>query len=391
MSRPGRQLVLDVLVAAVFVVAGQLELRTHVADGAVAGAVWLNSVVSFVVCAPLALRHVRPLSALATSCLVLTIASIGWAHSVYFWTDLLPLTLLVWTASAAEDGAVHRSCWTLPVVAVCSDMLRVDSARDPANAVMAVLLYAGTSVAARVAHRYAEQRRELREALVLLEAELARQEQDAVVAERVRIAGEIHDVVAHALGVMTVQIGAARLGLERARFDVPEQLSAAERSARQALTDLRTTVDVRDPDEASSLAPMPGLAEVPALVDGFRDAGLVIDLVLEPPSGVGASLELTLYRVLQEALTNAAKYADPPHAWASVRAEGSGVVVDVVNGTSRHTRARLPAGGHGLVGMRERVNAFGGRLEADRTEGGFHTRAVLPVAAPAVLAEGPVA
>ena len=111
-----------------------------------------------------------------------------------------------------------------------------------------------------------------------------------------------------------------------------------------------------------------------------------MDLQLDVPQELATSLQLTVYRVLQEALTNAAKHADPPQASVTVRREGAAVLVDVHNPTTPSSPRRLPSGGHGLVGMRERVAAFDGRLHATRSASGFRVRAALPVPGSVALA-----
>lgn len=213
--------------------------------------------------------------------------------------------------------------------------------------------------------------------------ELELERREVVAAERARIARELHDVIAHSVSVMTVQAGAAeemlRLDPERA----VDPVRAVQDTGRQALVEMKRLVGVlRDGDEEMGLAPQPGLADVDRLVDEMRQAGLSVDLEVEGerrPLPVG--VDLSAYRVVQEALTNALKHAGGAPAIVHLRYRPSTLEIEVVD---RGGGGPAKEGGHGLVGMRERVGIFGGSLDAGpRAEGGFVVRALLPLEAPA--------
>ena len=207
----------------------------------------------------------------------------------------------------------------------------------------------------------------------------------AVVEERTRIARELHDIVGHSVSVMTVQVSGVRRLLRPGQEQELEALLAVERTGREALTEMRRVVGaLRDPDEAPALAPQPSLSRVEALVAHARETGLPVDLEIEgEPVPLPAGVDLTAYRLVQEGLTNTIKHAAAHHADVRVRYDGDHVEIEVSDDGQGRNGADTASngGGHGLVGMRERVSIYGGELEAGpRTEGGFRLRARLPVA-----------
>jgi signal transduction histidine kinase len=205
--------------------------------------------------------------------------------------------------------------------------------------------------------------------------------QRAVEEERGRITRELHDVLAHSVSVMTVQASAVR------RLLLPEQererqaLLTVEETGRQALAEMRRLVGImRSDEDLPALSPQPGLGTLPALVEQVRQSGLPVELNVEgDPVRLPAGVDLSAYRIVQEALTNAIKHAGPAHAWVSVRYAEDDVEIEVENDGSSDGAA--DADGHGLVGMRERVALCGGELHSGpRPGGGFKISARLPVA-----------
>jgi signal transduction histidine kinase len=202
----------------------------------------------------------------------------------------------------------------------------------------------------------------------------------AVSDERARIARELHDVVGHSVSVMTVQASAARRLLRPQQEKEREALLVVEKTGREAMAEMRRMVGVlRRPEEAPALAPQPSLEQIETLVDHTREAGLPVTLRIEgDPVQLPPGVDLTAYRLVQEALTNTMKHAQASSAEVVVR-HGDGDVEltisdDGVGG------ADGDSGGHGLVGMRERVSVYGGELEAGpRADGGFRLRARLPI------------
>ena len=203
--------------------------------------------------------------------------------------------------------------------------------------------------------------------------------QRAVDDERNRIARELHDVIAHSVSVMTVQAGAVRRLLTPEQEREREALLTVEETGRQALTEMRRLLGVlRRSDETVALAPQPGLATLEQLVGQVREAGLPVEMSFEGEQIVlPPGIDLSAYRIVQEALTNALKHAGPARAWVVVRYGTDQVEVEVANdGISNGS-----SDGYGLIGMRERVALYGGELTAGpRAGGGFTIKARLPVA-----------
>jgi signal transduction histidine kinase len=268
-------------------------------------------------------------------------------------------------------------------------------ARDPdVNGVAQVLVGAGFMVAAWV---FGDSRRVRRLHLETVEDRAARLERErdeqariAVREERTRIAREMHDIVAHNVSVMVVQAGAARRMIARDPGAATEAVSQVEATGRAALDEMRRALGVlrREPgDEAAGagaadppvLAPQPDLGDVPALVATCREAGLDVRLRTDGerrpvPSGVG----LTAYRIVQEALTNTMKHAGPARAEVALAYDDDLTVIVTDDGRGAATDPHT--GGHGIAGMRERVEVFGGELSAGpRRGGGFRVQARLPI------------
>jgi signal transduction histidine kinase len=203
----------------------------------------------------------------------------------------------------------------------------------------------------------------------------------AVSDERARIARELHDVVGHSVSVMTVQASAVRRLLSPDQEKPREALLVVEQTGREALAEMRRMVGVlRRPEEAPALAPQPSLEQLERLVEHARGAGLPVELRIEgEPVQLPAGVDLTAYRLVQEGLTNALKHARAQRAEVVVRYDDGHVELRVSDDGSGGGGG--DSGGHGLVGMRERVSVYGGELEAGpRPEGGYELRARLPIA-----------
>lgn len=212
------------------------------------------------------------------------------------------------------------------------------------------------------------------------------QEQDeraraAVAEERARMARDLHDALGHAISVMVLQIGAVRTRLDPRQVAENETLLTAERTGRDSVTELRRMVGVLREGPTERLAPPVSLSSIDDLVESVRAAGISIDVVREGsarelPSGV----DITAYRVAQEALTNVVRHAPSAHARLRIAYEPEAVVVEVTDDGAGRPIVGLGEPGQGLIGMQERVSAFGGSLVADAASGGgFLVRARLPL------------
>src|SRR3989440_1463914 len=217
--------------------------------------------------------------------------------------------------------------------------------------------------------------RELEARAERLEREQEESARRATAEEQARIARELHDVLAHNVSVMVVQAAAANDVFETQPQRARQALRDIERTGRSALTELRRLLGrVRQTD----FAPQPGLSGLEALVDGVRAAGLPVTLRVEGElDDLPAGLDLSAYRIVQEALTNAIKHAGASAAEVRVRRTADGVELEVVDdgaGPSGNGR------GQGLIGMRERASLLGGEVEAGpKPDGGFRVRATLPL------------
>jgi signal transduction histidine kinase len=220
--------------------------------------------------------------------------------------------------------------------------------------------------------------RERRASMAERERDIAARE--AVVEERARIARELHDAIAHNVSMMVVQAGAERRVLADEQSSTREVLETVEQIGRGALTEMRRLVGMLRSDEDDPLAPQPGLGDLAMLVTQVREAGLPVELEVEgEPRELPVGLELSAYRIVQEALTNALKHAGEARATVRVRYGAESLELEIVD-DGAGAAARAAGGGHGLVGMRERVALYGGRFEAARRpSGGFTVRALLPI------------
>jgi signal transduction histidine kinase len=306
---------------------------------------------------------------------------------VYFWAGFLPMLLMVYTLARATDRCPARWAWAAGVVWVSIADIHLTSSRGVGNFTFSAVLGAVAWLIGRTMRRFDLQGQALTRTLAALAAEQSLREDAAVEVERNRIAVEMHDVVAHAVSLMVVQVGATRMELER-DGSKQQRLRTAEQTGREALVELRRTLGVLRHAAADDLQPLPGLAAVPALVQGFREAGLDVDLrVSETVGVVSVSTELAAYRILQEALTNALKHGGGATVTASVRRVDDNLLVDVTNPLRENpvrddfVGRRAESGArNGLAGMRERATMFSGSLRAGRSQGRFEVHAVLPLA-----------
>ena len=204
----------------------------------------------------------------------------------------------------------------------------------------------------------------------------------AAAEERARIARELHDVVAHNLSVVVIQAGAAQRVLDQQPEAAREALRQVEASGRVAMTEMRRLLGaLRRGDDEPLTVPQPGVADLAALLDDVRAAGLPVTLRTSGEDRpVPAGIDVSVYRIVQEALTNTLRHAGATQATVEIRYLARAVEIDIVD-DGRGTSDARSAGdiGHGLVGMRERAELFDGTFEAGpRPEGGFAVRVTLP-------------
>lgn len=229
----------------------------------------------------------------------------------------------------------------------------------------------------RVRRVYVSQLEQRRAQLEAARTELARA---AVAEERLRIARELHDVVAHSMGMIAVQAGIGGHVIESRPDEAKRSLETIAQASKSALAEIRGMLGLlRSQDDQVETSPSPGLEALPRLAEEVTQTGLEVELrVDEPPESLPRGLQLTIFRIVQEALTNTVKHATATRASVSVRFSRDVTRIDVVDdGVSDSTTS---SDGHGISGMRERATMLGGRLETARLpEGGFQVSAEIPI------------
>jgi signal transduction histidine kinase len=319
------------------------------------------------------------------------IASIG-VLSIYYGLDYeafsaaVPLAAAAYSAALAGRGLPAAALLAAFVVGGGSvarldegdslaDLLRDSLITDAA--LLAAVLLLGEAVRNRRA--WAE---EVRARLRRAEQDREREAERRVQQERLRIAREMHDVLAHTIAAINVQAGVAGDVIDEAPDKARASLRDIRRQSRDAIAELRATVGVlREGDTAAPRAPVPGLAELDGLVEMAAGAGVRVEVVV---AGVARPLpgrvDLTAYRIVQESLTNVVRHAHASAATVSVRYDPEAVLLEVQDDGSGDTNgATADRGGHGLIGMRERAAALGGSLHAGVAPGGgFLVQATLP-------------
>ena len=335
--------------------------------------------------APLVLRRRWPLLVLAVTTLHFTrYWAVGQVNEIASWVIL---GVAVYSAAAYADRRRARWMCGACLLWLIGSGVVLSARAGPIGAVEVAAIAMFDALPFLLAWPLGAMMRRLREYRVVLEDRNRQLDQErevnarrAVLEERVRIARELHDVVAHHVSVMGVQAGVARRLFDR---DPPEAVAAigsVETASRQAIADLQQLVGVlRRQEEGDDLAPQPSLQRLPELVEHMRQTGLPVKLTTTGESQqLPAGVELSAYRIIQEALTNTLKHAGPAQAAVTVRYDNGAVEVEVVDDGQGPPPARQGTGGKGLVGMQERVRLYGGRLEAGaRPGGGFRVYAVL--------------
>ena len=225
---------------------------------------------------------------------------------------------------------------------------------------------------------------ELSERTAQLEQERDENARRAVLDERVRIARELHDVVAHHVSVMGIQAGAARRILKQQPEKANQVLSQIEVSSREALGELQQLLGfLRQHSQADELSPQPSLRHLDLLINHMREAGLPVEVKIEgEPKTLPPGVDLSAYRIVQEALTNTLKHAGPAKATVTLRYDGSALTLEISDdGHGAGDTEPVENKGRGLIGMRERVSLHGGEFAAGKIPGaGFTVKARLPLA-----------
>jgi signal transduction histidine kinase len=339
-----------------------------------AGPPWVFSLIAFGCAVALTFRRTRPLlSASTVMVLLLLPLSVGWmAQSMSFL-----LMLVVAVFACARYGQRPQAYLALPlatgavllVTLVNPEMEFADTWPWSLNTVWIF----GLGAAFRHEHRLRQQ---------VADASAARAEASGA-RDRLRMAREIHDVLSHCLAVVVVQAEVADTYLVSDVDKSREAIRNLASTARLALNDTRKLVGLlRDPDDGDPRPMLPGLADVPGLVNRVRDSGLPVSLHIgDNPPSLTAQINSTTYRIVQESLTNVLRHAGQVPTQVGVEFDPGRVTIEVLNGPG-HLAMTRDAQGHGLLGMHERVLECGGELTSGPDlVGGFTVKAVLPVTA----------
>lgn len=410
---------IDALLALLFTVIGVLILLAERGDPTAKGLTTLGIALTLLMTVPLALLRVSPLLAMG----LIGGASVAWALVGYGGPTL-----------GAASAAVG-----LFVVAATFDYVRAFAVNFVAVAVLVVIFIANRDlyplttrivstvgiwivftvlwVFGTVIKEYRLNATRERERAALFAADRDARAQEAVALERARLARELHDTVGHALNVVVIQAGAAQRVFGKKPHMALEAITAIEQAGRQAITDMERMLGIlrSEARDADVFSAQPGLGQLDRLLDQVREAGLRIELaVTGRPGELPSSIDLSAYRIVQEALTNTLKHAGPgARARVEVRYGDTELQLEVTDDGGRRAPAAPPpvvasahpsadagpgpaaetvedpsapalgswTGGRGLVGMRERVALFGGVLEVGpRAEGGYRVFARLPLA-----------
>jgi signal transduction histidine kinase len=349
---------------------------------AIAGPSWLLALLPLLLGAPLVLRRRAPLLMWLAIWAGITLLSLLADNLLrgLAWTFVLFVGAYSLGAYASFGRAVAGLVLTFPVVAVLGHRgdLGLAFSQGEGGGTSAVGLALLQLLAFWLAGVFVDARRR-GASMAARSAAMQRQAEQAAAAERARIARELHDIVAHHLSVVVLLAAGARASGKPAGAT----LEKIENSARQALDETSSLLNVlRDPDEEAELAPPPAIGELDALAASVRAAGLPVNLTIDGNlAALPAVVDVSVYRIVQEALTNVLKHAGPARAEVTIGYEQDTVTIEVTDDGTGHPGDGSPRGGHGLAGMRERAAAFGGELTAGpRPGGGFAVRGRLPLA-----------
>lgn len=346
------------------------------------GAAWPGSPVpstllAAAIIAPVLFRRRFPLGVLLA---VLAASAVQYVYGGNAFQPFFAFVLALYAVAAHSElrrAVLGGVIGGIAVVAV--DVSKLLAGEGIGEVVPAWFFVAGVWAFGRWMRRRRFQTKQLEDRAAQLEIEREEKARAAVAEERARIARELHDVVAHSVSVTVVQAQAAQRLTDAERTDLRQVLESIETTGRQALVEMRRLLGVlRRTDADLSLAPQPGLDDLDELIAQVREAGLPVELRVEgEPEPLPPGVDLSAYRIVQEALTNTRKHAGPAHARVTVRYRNDEVELEVADdgaGTGKGGGS-----GQGLIGMRERVAIYGGVFESGRQDGGYLVRARLPL------------
>lgn len=344
-------------------------------DGYLTGSTPFLAFTSLLMTAPLAWRRRFPLGValVVSGAILLQVIVEHGSHP----PDGPFLAWIVTSYSVAAHADLRRALAGGAVLIIAVDLWAYRTGDD---LVFIPVILAGFWVAGRIVRSRNVLAAQLAERTRELEGEREERAKLAVAEERARIARELHDVVSHTLGVIVLQAGAERVAPEES--SARETLASIERAGREALTEMGRLVGMLRSDEVEERMPQPGLARLDEVVERVREAGIDVELVVEgDPRTLPASVDVSAFRIVQEALTNTVRHSKSSRARVLLRWEPTALEIQVADdGIGPPAESgRREGGGHGLVGIRERVALFGGVLATGRSDlGGYLLTARLP-------------
>jgi signal transduction histidine kinase len=350
---------------------------------------WSAWPVAAVVSFPVAVRRRRPRVMLGLACAAGVLVTVGGAVAAgAIWLSFVPTVLVLYvvaaTVSVAWSAVGLAASLSAAVTAVLIFYAQVFPGLRPAAApsemppywpieigVIGVLLTAGWAVGTVVRWK--------RDTTARLVRHLA---EAAVADERRRIARELHDVIGHSMSLIAVKATVANHVAEARPQELRAALAVIEQTSRSTLAEIHRVLGLlrSDGDPQQAQLPAPGMADLPELAAHARSAGVEVDLAVREEAALPPTVAVSVYRIVQQALTNVITHAGPTRCSVTVDIDGRAAVIEVVDDGPRHGRPpRAGHGGHGLIGMRERAKVYGGTFSAgSRPEGGFRVAARLP-------------
>jgi signal transduction histidine kinase len=324
-------------------------------------------------CAALAWRRRAPLAALALAAVIVELSNLAAPALAETGAFLVGILLAIYSVGRYARGYAEIAGVALIVAAIPAAAIEPGDPTTFSDVAFFVVFFGGPWIVGRFVRHRAERER-------VLVAERDVRAQEAVAEERTRIARELHDVVAHAISLIVLQARGGRRMLSDEPDETRRALDVIEHAGEQALGEMRRLLGLlRDDEPELTLAPPPSLRRIDELVAGTRASGLPVEVVIEgEPVELPPGVDVSAYRIVQEALTNALKHAGPAHAQVTITYARDAVDLAIVDDGPGVPSAN--GGGYGLAGMRERVAVYGGRLESGaRPEGGYALRVRLPL------------
>jgi signal transduction histidine kinase len=364
---------LDAAIAAAVLVLGIAEVVSG--TGYELRGLWAASVVAAAGALLFRRRHPLPVMVVQLA-LVAAVSSTDPPQDATYWF----FATLVATHALGAYARLPVALAGLALVVVFFTVGAIVDGQTAGDVVFMTILFSGTWTVGRLLERRTNEAVRLGRHAAVLEQERELRAREAIAEERARIARELHDIVAHGVSTMVLQVGGVRRRLTGDQTAERDVLLNVEETGRRSLVEMHRMLGImRQADGSDMLTPQPGLARLEELAESMRAAGLPVELRVEgEPVELPSGLDLSAYRIVQEALTNTLKHAGPARASVNVTYARDALELDVLDDGAAATNGQV--GGHGLVGMRERVALFGGELETgERREGGYRVRARLPL------------